>query len=129
MVSTIEQAPDSLPTAVSHGGAALVNEPGAWTMSALHTADPERAAAFYHSLFGWELQESTTVPVALCRRPGYVGADTSPGFPPDLVAVMVPTDVTVVPAHWATNIRVADVGDVLQRAQSRRCGSLGSLVA
>lgn len=101
-----------------HAGAELVNQPGAWTMSALHTADTERAAAFYHSLFGWELEESTTMPVALWRRSGYVGADTSPGLPRDLVAVMVATDVTVVPAHWAINIRVADVDDVLQRARS-----------
>ncbi len=100
-----------------HAGAELVNEPGAWTMSALHTGDPKRAAAFYHSLLGWELEESTTMPLSLWRRPGYVGADTSPQLPRDLVAVMGPTDVTVVPPHWATNIRVTDVDDVLQRAR------------
>jgi len=37
-------------------GAQLVNEPGAWAMSRLDTPDPERAAAFYGELFGWELE-------------------------------------------------------------------------
>jgi predicted enzyme related to lactoylglutathione lyase len=35
-------------------GAQLINEPGARTMSSLHTSDPEGARTFYESLFGWQ---------------------------------------------------------------------------
>jgi uncharacterized protein len=34
-------------------GAQVVNEPGAWAMSALLTVDPEGADGFHGSLFGW----------------------------------------------------------------------------
>src|SRR3954452_3154540 len=34
-------------------GAQVVNEPGAWSMSALTTPDPGGAAAFYCAVFGW----------------------------------------------------------------------------
>lgn len=52
-------------------GAALVNEPGAWAMSALQTTDPARAAEFYRAVFGWEAEAYG--PVQLLRLPGYVG--------------------------------------------------------
>src|SRR6266700_5059975 len=34
-------------------GAQLVNEPRAWSMSLLHTTDPEGSQAFYGAVFGW----------------------------------------------------------------------------
>jgi hypothetical protein len=34
-------------------GAQLVNEPGAWAMSLLHTTDPESSQAFYGAVFDW----------------------------------------------------------------------------
>jgi uncharacterized protein len=36
-------------------GAQLVNEPGTWNFSELHTGDPEAAARFYRSMFEWEV--------------------------------------------------------------------------
>jgi predicted enzyme related to lactoylglutathione lyase len=36
-------------------GAQLVNEPGTWNFSELHTGDPESAARFYRSVFEWEV--------------------------------------------------------------------------
>jgi len=36
-------------------GAQLVNEPGTWNFSELHTTDPKEAARFYRSVFDWEL--------------------------------------------------------------------------
>jgi uncharacterized protein len=36
-------------------GAQLVNEPGTWNFSELHTRDPEVAARFYSTVFGWEV--------------------------------------------------------------------------
>src|SRR4029079_8767568 len=35
-------------------GAQLVNAPGSWNFSDLHTADASAATAFYAPLFGWE---------------------------------------------------------------------------
>ena len=56
-------------------GAQVVNEPNAWSMSALNTADPDRAASFYGSVFGWttetfELGELAARARALLRRNG-----------------------------------------------------------
>ncbi len=34
-------------------GAQLVNAPGSWNFSELHTADPEGAERFYGALLGW----------------------------------------------------------------------------
>ena len=69
-------------------GAELINEPGAWAMSALQTPDPERAAAFYGELFGW--QAEPWGPVHLLRLPGYVGGTEEQPVPRDVVAVMAP---------------------------------------
>jgi uncharacterized protein len=38
-------------------GAQLVNAPGGWNFSHLRTRDPDRARAFYESVFGWEYSE------------------------------------------------------------------------
>jgi predicted enzyme related to lactoylglutathione lyase len=80
----------------------LVGEPGAWAMSALHTPDPERAAAFYADAFGWEAESSEGSPLVRWR----IGED--------LVAVMTPT-VDGVPPHWAVNLRVGDLDAVVSR--------------
>lgn len=37
----------------AHVGAAITNEPGAFTWSELYTKDPTKATAFYTGLFGW----------------------------------------------------------------------------
>ena len=37
-------------------GAQLINEPGAWAMSALQTTDPDTAVAFYGAVFGWQAE-------------------------------------------------------------------------
>jgi predicted enzyme related to lactoylglutathione lyase len=75
-------------------GAQLVNEPSAWAMSALQTADPDRAATFYREMFGWEAQSVTLgeMQVTLMRLPGYVGGEPGQPVPRDVVAVMMPTN-------------------------------------
>ena len=99
------------------GGAQAINEPGAWTMSALHSADAQGAAAFYGAVFGWELASREGWPIGLWRRPGYAGPHASPALPPDLVAVLAPTNPDEVPPHWAVNIQVQDVDDAVRHAQ------------
>jgi predicted enzyme related to lactoylglutathione lyase len=81
-------------------GAQLVNEPGAWSMSALRTSDVERAARFYGAVFGWETE--TFGPATLCRLPGYVGGEPSQPVPRDVVAVLVPADADA-PAVWGVD--------------------------
>ena len=68
-------------------GCQLVNEAGAYAMSALHTTDPEAAARFYRERFGWEV-ESFAPGVSLFRLPGYVGGEPAQPVPRDVIAVM-----------------------------------------
>jgi predicted enzyme related to lactoylglutathione lyase len=85
-------------------GVEVVDEPGTWAMSALHTPDVEAAEAFY-ALFGWEAERVPGTPLVRFRRPGYE----------PVVAVMTPTEDGV-PPHWAVNFRVEDVDAVAVRA-------------
>jgi len=115
-------------------GAALVNEPGTWNWSLLHTPDPERATAFYGAVFGWETDLDGDDGPKLVRRPGY--ADFLERFDPDLrrrhaehgappgfsdaVAWIVPDDGA---AHWAVTFSVADA-DAVAAAAGRHGGAV-----
>jgi predicted enzyme related to lactoylglutathione lyase len=104
-------------------GAQLVNEPGTWAMSSLHTTDGEGAKAFYGSVFGWQLEAfgPPEAPMTLWRLPGYVGGEGKwATVPSDVVAVMAPTGDTAaaVPAHWNVNIRVEDADATAEQAAS-----------
>jgi predicted enzyme related to lactoylglutathione lyase len=87
-------------------GAQLVNEPGAWSMSALRATDPERAARFYGAVFGWETEAFG--PALLCRLPGYVGGEPSQPVPRDVVAVIAPAGQEG-PAVWGVDFWIDDV--------------------
>jgi uncharacterized protein len=50
-------------------GAQLVNAPGTWNFSNLHTHDPDGAKAFYPAVFGWVAEELGFA--TMWRRPGY----------------------------------------------------------
>jgi uncharacterized protein len=98
-------------------GAELVNEPGTWAMSALHTPSPERARSFYGTVFGWQLQPVPGAPLALWRLPGYAGGGHGHAIPDDVVAVMTPIDESgEVPPHWAVNFCVDDVDTTARHA-------------
>jgi uncharacterized protein len=102
-------------------GAQLINEPGTWAMSSLHTTDGDGAKAFYGSVFGWQ-PEAFGPPEAemtLWRLPGYVGGEaTWSAVPRDVVAVMAPTGdaAAAVPPHWNVNFRVDDADATVERA-------------
>jgi predicted enzyme related to lactoylglutathione lyase len=100
-------------------GAQLVNEPSAWAMSALRTADTDRAAAFYNAVFGWE-SEAFAPGVALFRRPGYVGGEPLQPVPRDVVAAMMQVDG---PAAWGVDVWVADA-----QSTARQAAALGGRV-
>jgi len=86
-------------------GAQRVNEPGAWAMSALHTAEPEVVGEFYGALFGW--QPEPFGPATLWRLPGYVGGEPEQPVPRDVVAVMLPANGASEPV-WNVDFWVAD---------------------
>jgi predicted enzyme related to lactoylglutathione lyase len=93
-------------------GCQLVNEPSAYTMSVLHTPDPEAAAGFYAEVLGWET-EAFAPGMKLFRLPGYVGGEPAQPVPRDVVAVMAETDG---PSHWSVGFWVSDADALTVRA-------------
>jgi uncharacterized protein len=100
----------------THGGAQLVNEPGAWAMSVLLCDEPDAVGGFYAATFGW-----TGEPFALgdaegtlWRLDGYVGGEPAQPVPRDVVAVMAPAFGR--PAAWAVNFWVDDADAIAARA-------------
>lgn len=67
-------------------GAQLVNQPGTWAMSSLHTPDPAGASAFYIALFGWQSEAIPGAPLTLFRLPDYLGGEPSQPIPRDVLA-------------------------------------------
>jgi predicted enzyme related to lactoylglutathione lyase len=95
-------------------GAQLVNEPGAWSMSALTAADLPAAATFYGAVFGWEPEEWQGV--TLFRLPGFVGGEPSQPVPRDVVAVGFRGDG---PARWDVDFWTDDAERVAATAVER----------
>jgi uncharacterized protein len=89
-----------------HQGAQVVNEPGAWAMSALATPDLEGAKAFYGAVFGWESDTFAVgdLEATLWRLPGFEGGEPEQPVPADVVAVAVPGDVP----SWDVDLWVSD---------------------
>jgi len=85
-------------------GAQVVNEPGAWSMSALRTADPDGAIAFYAAVFGWTPESFG--PASVMRLAGYFGGEPSQPVPRDVVAVIMPADPG--PPSWGVDFWVHD---------------------
>ena len=93
-------------------GAQLVNEPGAWAMSALLTPDAAAAEEFYGSVFGWN-RESFGGPVSMFRLPGFVGGEPQQPVSRDVVAAMVDLGPdSVAAAQWRPDFWVADIDEV-----------------
>jgi predicted enzyme related to lactoylglutathione lyase len=103
-------------------GAQLVNEPGAWAMSALNTRDPEGAKAFYGVVFGWDADtfDMGESEITLCRLPGYEGGEPDQPVPRDVVGAMVPMSSDQfpdeVPPHWSVDFWVEDTDAVADKA-------------
>lgn len=96
-------------------GAEVVNEPGAWAMSALQSPDPEAACTFYGDLFGWEYDAFATGPatVYLCRLPGFVGGEPSQPVPRDVVAAIAGLDEPRAMPCWQVDFWVDDLDRVV----------------
>ncbi len=93
-----------------HRGARVVNEPGAWAMSALSTPDPEGAKAFYGAVFGWTT--SAFGPATMFHQPGFVGGEPQQPVPRDVVAAMMPGEQ----AAWNVGFWIDDVDAAAERA-------------
>ena len=101
-------------------GAQLVNVPGSWSFSDLHTGDPDAAVAIYGPLFGWEFDDVGFA--TMIRRPGYgdhleatvdpgirerqAGVSAPPGFE-DAIAWLVPL-ADGEADRWHVSFAVAD---------------------
>jgi predicted enzyme related to lactoylglutathione lyase len=113
--------------AASRHGAELVNEPSAWAMSLLSTPDPEAAAEFYESVFGWQSEPfgDAGPGVSLFRLPGYVGGEPSQPVPRDVVAAMAALPDPNAPAAWSVDFWIADA----EAAAAAAPGLGGSVIA
>jgi len=100
-----------------HAGAQLVNEPGAWAMSALSTPDPAGAEAFYGAVLGWETEPFG--PATMFRLPGFFGGEPTQPVPRDVVAVMMEGET----AQWTPDFWVDDA-----EATAARAAELGGRV-
>ena len=94
-----------------HRGAGVVNEPGAWSMSALSTPDPDGAEAFYGAVFGWETEAFGDF-ATMWRLPGFVGGEPTQPVPRDVVAVMMRGER----AAWGVDFWVDDADAAAERA-------------
>ncbi|WP_104042664.1 VOC family protein [Arthrobacter sp. ZGTC412] len=115
-----EGAPFRLWQAKRRLGAQVVNQPGAWNFSDLHTPDPSAGIAFYAKAFGWQVDDVGFG--LMVRRPGYgdhleatiypdirtrqAGFSAPPGFE-DAIAWVVAADAAE-PPHWHVTFAVAD---------------------
>ncbi len=104
-------APFCVWEAGTHRGAQRVNEPGAWSMSALNTRDPEGSKDFYGAVFDWETEAFDTGEgeITLWRVPGFVGGEPEQPVSREVVAAMLPSADSDAPAHWSVDFRIDDV--------------------
>lgn len=100
----------------THPGSQIVNTPGAWNFSDLHTPDPAASLAFYGEVFGWRVDPE--LGAGMIRLPGYgdhLASTSDPGiherqrFAPegfaDVIAGLTPTAGE---AAWIMRFSVAD---------------------
>jgi uncharacterized protein len=104
----------------AHRGAQLVNEPGAWSMSALNTHDHEACKAFYNAVFGWETEtfDLGDAQMMMWKLPGYVGGEPQQPVARDVIATMFSADGEGgdAPAHWSVDFWIGDVDAGVRKA-------------
>ena len=114
-------------------GAQIVNAPGAWNFSELHTRDIEGARRFYARVFGWEMDDVDMGALAgtMVRLPGYADfleqydpgirkrhADfgAPPGFSECVAWILAPDEHHASPG-WNVTFAVDDTDAVATRAR------------
>jgi uncharacterized protein len=111
-------------------GSQIVNVPGAWNFSDLHTSDTAAARTFYEPLFSWESDE-VGPELAMWRRPGY-GDHLASTVDPDILerqqAIKAPSGFADAIAwlapvtddeqpHWHVTFAVADRDAAVAQAE------------
>lgn len=121
-------------------GAQLVNSPGAWNFSDLHTPDREAAMLFYAAVCGWVAADLEQGAGTMLQVPGYGDhlaatvdpniherqASAPPGFA-DVIGALVLTEPGE-PAHWHVTFTVADRDDSVATAEGLGASVLTSSV-
>jgi len=118
-------------------GAQVVNQPGAWNFSDLHTPDPGEGIGFYEKAFGWQVDDVGFG--LMVRRPGYgdhleattdpdirarqSGISAPPGFE-DAIAWIATTAAGEAP-HWHVTFAVADRDQTVADAERLGAEILG----
>jgi predicted enzyme related to lactoylglutathione lyase len=92
----------------THPGAGLVGEPNSLCWTELNTGDPERAAAFYTGLLGWETEKQ---PMGDFVYTYFKQGERRNGGMMQLTAEMGP-----IPPHWAVYFAVDDCDGRAARA-------------
>jgi predicted enzyme related to lactoylglutathione lyase len=93
----------------NHPGAAVVNEPGAFSWNELLTPDVERAAAFYKELFGWNHRTQSMGPMTYTE---FLLGEQS-------IAGAQPPPMEGIPPVWTVYFTVANTDATLADAKSR----------
>lgn len=110
-------------------GAQLVNAPGTWNFSDLHTPDRAAAMAFYRPLFGWVAADLAIGAGTMLQVPGYgdhLAATVDPGIHErqgsapdgfaDVIGGLIVSDDGE-SAHWHVTFAVADRDDTVATAE------------
>jgi predicted enzyme related to lactoylglutathione lyase len=122
----------SLWQAGRHTGAQVVNAPGSWNWSDLHTRDVAAAKDFYGAVFGWESTDLGlgSSRATMWRRPGYgdvlaradpdirdrqAAAGAPAGFA-DAIGWLLPLTDDAAAPHWAVTFAVDGTDAIADRA-------------
>ncbi len=104
----------------AHKGAQLVNEPGAYSMSALMTNDAEDSKRFYGEVFGWGIEAFAMGDdeMVMWLVEDYVGGEPQQPVRRDVVATMLPQDNgDGPPPHWHVDFWIADVDAAMAKVE------------
>lgn len=97
-----------------HAGVELFGEPGSLVWTELYTDDPDKAAAFYTSLFGYTTEKMTGGPKD--QPMDYTifknGKEQGSGM------LKKPKEIAHVPPHWLTYFATADADATVQKAKT-----------
>jgi predicted enzyme related to lactoylglutathione lyase len=97
----------------AHKGAQLVNEPSAYSMSALMTSDPDGSKRFYRDVFGWDIDTFAMGDdeMVMWLVHGYIGGEPQQPARRDVVATMLPLGANgdEPPPHWNVDFWIADL--------------------
>jgi predicted enzyme related to lactoylglutathione lyase len=101
-------------------GAQRVNETSAWSISSLHTDDPDRAATFYGDLFGWQTEPfgDAAAGARIIRLPDYVGGEPRQPVPRDTVGLIVQVEPGARRGRWEVDFRIDGVDAAAERASA-----------